>query len=221
MIDPAMCRPGRLDKLLYVDLPGAEERVEIVRTMLRKVPLRSAMGGGGVVGGEEQQEGRIVGEGGGGQQGDGGREETQREVERVIRERGEGYSGADLAAVVREAGVLALRKTLGTLAMMESGGATSAMRTGEGKEEEEDVDVQVGVEDFVLAMEKVPPSVSRAQRRKYEALRAKFAGMPVGGARAKAKAVTSGIDLDAEEEDEQEDKGKEVGMDVGGQGVAA
>ncbi|EIM90706.1 AAA-domain-containing protein [Stereum hirsutum FP-91666 SS1] len=194
MIDPAMCRPGRLDKLLYVDLPGAEERVEIVRTMLRKVPLRS---------------------------------ETQREVERVIRERGEGYSGADLAAVVREAGVLALRKTLGTLAMMESGGATSAsaMHTDTGaakeKQEEEDVDVQVGVEEFVQAMEKVPPSVSRAQRRKYEALRAKFAGMPVGGARGKAKAVTSGIDLDVEDEDEQEGKGKEVGMDVGGQGVAA
>ena len=40
MIDPAMCRPGRLDKLLYVDLPNSDERVEIVRTMLRKVPLR-------------------------------------------------------------------------------------------------------------------------------------------------------------------------------------
>lgn len=182
--------------------------MEIVRTMLRKVPLRSVTGSGGAQGGGQQGEG------------EGGREETQREVERVIRERGEGYSGADLAAVVREAGVLALRKTLGTLAMMESG-AASAMRTdtGEGKgEEEEDVDVQVGVEEFVLAMEKVPPSVSRAQRRKYEALRAKFAGMPVGGARAKAKAVTSGIDLDVEEEDEQEGKEK---LEVGGQGVVA
>ncbi|KAH9930123.1 P-loop containing nucleoside triphosphate hydrolase protein [Fomitopsis serialis] len=39
MIDPAMCRPGRLDKLLYVDLPSAEERGEIVRTLVRKVPL--------------------------------------------------------------------------------------------------------------------------------------------------------------------------------------
>ncbi|TFK82145.1 hypothetical protein K466DRAFT_666677 [Polyporus arcularius HHB13444] len=38
MIDPAMCRPGRLDKLLYVDLPTADERAEIVRKMTRKVP---------------------------------------------------------------------------------------------------------------------------------------------------------------------------------------
>ncbi|TFK80305.1 AAA ATPase, partial [Polyporus arcularius HHB13444] len=37
MIDPAMCRPGRLDKLLYVDLPTADERAEIVRKMTRKV----------------------------------------------------------------------------------------------------------------------------------------------------------------------------------------
>ncbi|TFK80300.1 AAA-domain-containing protein, partial [Polyporus arcularius HHB13444] len=36
MIDPAMCRPGRLDKLLYVDLPTADERAEIVRKMTRK-----------------------------------------------------------------------------------------------------------------------------------------------------------------------------------------
>lgn len=43
MIDPAMCRPGRLDKLLYVDLPRAEERGEIVRTLVRRVPS----GGGG------------------------------------------------------------------------------------------------------------------------------------------------------------------------------
>ncbi|ETW82664.1 nuclear AAA ATPase, partial [Heterobasidion irregulare TC 32-1] len=80
MIDPAMCRPGRLDKLLYIDLPTADERVEIVRTMMRKLPL--------------------------------GPDGAKEAVETLVRERGDGYSGADLAAVVREAGVLALRRTL-------------------------------------------------------------------------------------------------------------
>jgi ribosome biogenesis ATPase len=42
MIDPAMVRPGRLDKLLYVDLPAAQERGEIIRTLLRGVPLGGA-----------------------------------------------------------------------------------------------------------------------------------------------------------------------------------
>ncbi|KAJ2849039.1 Ribosome biogenesis ATPase rix7 [Coemansia brasiliensis] len=39
IIDPAMLRPGRLDKLLYVDLPSAPERAEILRTLSKKTPL--------------------------------------------------------------------------------------------------------------------------------------------------------------------------------------
>jgi ribosome biogenesis ATPase len=38
-IDQAMLRPGRLETLLYVDLPGPAERVEILRTQLRKTPI--------------------------------------------------------------------------------------------------------------------------------------------------------------------------------------
>lgn len=39
MIDPAMLRPGRLDKCLYVDLPNELERHEIMKTLTRKTPL--------------------------------------------------------------------------------------------------------------------------------------------------------------------------------------
>ncbi|KAJ6596768.1 ribosome biogenesis ATPase RIX7 [Mycena sp. CBHHK59/15] len=132
MIDPAMVRPGRLDKLLYVDLPGGRERAEIVRTLVRGVPL-----------------------------GDGG----AHEVERLVDERCEGYSGADLAALVREAGVSALRRTLGRLDAVDA--------------PTEDGPLAVLALDFADALDKVGPSVSAAQRRKYEALRAKFAGLPV------------------------------------------
>jgi ribosome biogenesis ATPase len=38
IIDPAMLRPGRLDKLLYVPLPTAEGRAAILRTLLRRTP---------------------------------------------------------------------------------------------------------------------------------------------------------------------------------------
>ncbi|RKO89671.1 P-loop containing nucleoside triphosphate hydrolase protein, partial [Blyttiomyces helicus] len=41
MIDPAMLRPGRLDKTLYIDLPNAEERYEILRTLSRVTPMAS------------------------------------------------------------------------------------------------------------------------------------------------------------------------------------
>lgn len=34
MIDPAMLRPGRLDKTLYIELPTAEERLDILQTLV-------------------------------------------------------------------------------------------------------------------------------------------------------------------------------------------
>lgn len=142
MIDPAMVRPGRLDKLLYVDLPTSDERAEIVRTMTRKVPLGSL-------------DGQSVGQ-------------VQEGIENLVRERCEGYSGADLAALVREAGVAALKRTLGALDEMEEG---TDIGTGP--------KVLVQPFDFVKALEKVAPSVSVAQRRRYENLRSKFAGLPV------------------------------------------
>ncbi|KAF9008173.1 AAA-domain-containing protein [Hymenopellis radicata] len=134
MIDPAMVRPGRLDKLLYVDLPSPEERAEIVRTMTRKVPLGCAL----------------------------------QDVEGVVREHCDGFSGADLAALVREAGVIALRRTLGALDLMD-----------ETSSSEDRPQVTVGIPDFVRALDKVGPSVSVKQRKKYEALKSKLAGSPV------------------------------------------
>ncbi|RPA93105.1 AAA-domain-containing protein [Choiromyces venosus 120613-1] len=39
VIDPGMLRPGRLDRFLFVDLPNAEGRVEILKTITKKTPL--------------------------------------------------------------------------------------------------------------------------------------------------------------------------------------
>lgn len=142
MIDPAMCRPGRLDKLLYVDLPSADERAEIVRTMTRKVPLGADEGGVPV----------------------------REAVEALVRSRCDGYSGADLAAVVREAGVVALKRMLGAL---------DAMEAEAGSDVVDETALRVQLQDFERALHKVQPSVSAAQRRKYESLRSKFAGLPV------------------------------------------
>ena len=38
IIDPAVLRPGRLGKILYVDVPSASDRLEILKT-ITKVPL--------------------------------------------------------------------------------------------------------------------------------------------------------------------------------------
>jgi ribosome biogenesis ATPase len=150
MIDPAMCRPGRLDKLLYVDIPKADERCEIAKTLLRKVPLAASVGLTSV------EEGVLA----------------------IVRSRCEGYSGADIAALVREAGVLALRETLRTLDF------SSSELDPRPSVAEESVRVEVTLHHFEAALEKVVPSVSTAQRRKYDSLRSKLAGLPVRGGRS-------------------------------------
>ncbi|KAL8647825.1 MAG: hypothetical protein Q9210_005331 [Variospora velana] len=40
IIDPAMLRPGRLETLLFVDLPGEDERVEILQTLSRHLAIQ-------------------------------------------------------------------------------------------------------------------------------------------------------------------------------------
>lgn len=69
IIDPAMLRPGRLDKLLYVPLPNKEDRKSILKTLTKKVPMDKDV-----------------------------------ELEKIAyNDRCEGYSGADMNALVREA----------------------------------------------------------------------------------------------------------------------
>jgi len=84
-----------------------------------------------------------------------------------VREKCDGYSGADLAAIVREAGVCALKRVLGTL----NENTTEAKGA-----------VYVDTSDFFQALEKVGPSVNATQRGKYLRLKNKFAGLPVGKA---------------------------------------
>lgn len=155
MIDPAMVRPGRLDKLLYVDLPSPAERAEILRTMTSKTPLS---------------------------------EDAKASLEQLAASSGcDGFSGADLAALTREAATLALRGKLESVGAFEVDDgvldfAAGGERAGTDEEDESEV-ILVRAEHFRRAAEKVSPSVSVAQRKKYAALRNKFAGLPTKGGR--------------------------------------
>ncbi|WFD32992.1 Ribosome biogenesis ATPase rix7 [Malassezia sp. CBS 17886] len=140
MIDPAMCRPGRLDRLLYVDLPTPTERLDILRTLTKKSPFAA----------------------------DSSPEAVRLDVI-AADARADGYSGADLAALVREAAVTALREQL-ISPMHYDDGATSV------------APVHISQHHFLEALNRVLPSVSRDQRRKYESLRGRmgFAGAGTG-----------------------------------------
>ena len=77
IIDPAMLRPGRLDKLLYVPLPSKEDRLSILQTITKDLPLI--------------KEGDLI------------------NLE-AINDKIDGFSGADIAALVREAQLNALKR---------------------------------------------------------------------------------------------------------------
>ena len=142
MIDPAMCRPGRLDKLLYVDLPSAPERLEILRTLTSKTPLASDV-----------------------------------DLSSITRDaRADGFSGADLAALTREAAVSALRETIRFSMTLETtpGQLPSQDRVATAAANS----VVVTHMHFLAALEKVQPSVSVAQRKKYATLRSRLSGLP-------------------------------------------
>ncbi|KAF9205835.1 hypothetical protein BGZ49_003429 [Haplosporangium sp. Z 27] len=158
IIDPAMLRPGRLDKLLYVQLPTMEERLDILQTLSKKTPLGPDV-----------------------------------DLEKVASdERCENFSGADLASLVREAGMSALRSTLKKLNAMGKAGEKLDDNRGQsglgliGADGPNDdllsTPITVCWADFDTAFTKVSPSVSPQDKMKYDKLHIKF-----GGGSAKAK----------------------------------
>jgi ribosome biogenesis ATPase len=126
LIDPAMMRPGRLDKLLYVPLPTAKERAAILRTLGSKVKT-----------GEDVDLGLIGSS-----------------------PRAEGYSGADLAALLREAGLAVLKEHMTTISR---GGPT------------EDAKLLIRTSHFDAAFNAVMPSVSKKDHARYNAIRDRMA----------------------------------------------
>ena len=120
IIDAAMLRPGRLDKLLYVPLPSPSDREAILRTLVKKSPL-----GGDV------------------------------NLDAIAHDsRCNGYSGADVSALVREATIQALR---------------------DGSEK-----VVVTSAHFNKALDRVPRSVTVRQEAKYLRLKVKMSHSRLG-----------------------------------------
>ncbi len=86
MLDSALLRPGRFDKILLVNAPEEEGRLNILKIHTKKMPV----GSGGKLFNEKEKE-ILLNE---------------------IAKKTAGYTGADLEALVREAAMLALRESL-------------------------------------------------------------------------------------------------------------
>ncbi|GAX13461.1 ribosome biogenesis ATPase [Fistulifera solaris] len=120
LIDPAMLRPGRLDKLLYVPLPTPEDRVSILKALSSNIALA------------DDVDFEVIG----------------------MSTRANGYSGADCAALLREAGLAVLKED-----------------TALNDSLQENRSLQISARHFDIAFSSVMPSVTRREEARYQRIR--------------------------------------------------
>jgi transitional endoplasmic reticulum ATPase len=112
MLDSALMRPGRFDRIVYVGVPDKEGREKILGIHTKPIPLDKSV-----------------------------------DIKKLAEET-EGYTGADLESLAREAAMLALR-------------------------ENKDAKT-VTKKHFDKAMEKVPPSVSKSDAQRYKQIEQQY-----------------------------------------------
>ncbi|NPB00505.1 MAG: CDC48 family AAA ATPase, partial [Crenarchaeota archaeon] len=128
ILDPALLRPGRFDRIIYIPPPDEQARFEILKVHVKKIKVA-----------DEVKEGDY-------------------KYLRDLAKRTEYYTGADLAALVREAAMLALRESIksGTIKPVE-------------------------IRHFEEALKRVQPSLSPEQVKRYEEMARELRRTIMGG----------------------------------------
>ncbi|GMH98956.1 hypothetical protein TrST_g10971 [Triparma strigata] len=136
LIDPAMLRPGRLDKLLYVPLPKPGDRASILKALSKGAAIADDV-----------------------------------DVQELAKSaKAEGYSGADLSALLREAGLSCLKENMAA--------GEKSLSTEGGK-------LRIQNRHFMQAFKSVMPSVSKEDQREYDRIRDRIS-------RARSRQATEG-----------------------------
>lgn len=115
LIDPALLRPGRLDKSILCDFPNLDERVDIIRAVGKKAKLSKAV---------LQSDEDLI----------------------EIAKRTDGFSGADLQALVSNAQLEAIQDVLKDTEHIGSGGST---RRGPGQQQRHGKSAGASAHNFV------------------------------------------------------------------------
>ena len=113
ILDPALMRPGRFDRIVYVPVPEQEGRLEILKIHTEKMPI-----------------------------------DDKEKLIKSLSKDTEGFTGADIESLAREAAMLALREDIFAK--------------------------KVKKEHFQKAMEKVLPSVSKNDQKRYKQIESKY-----------------------------------------------
>ena len=174
IVDPALLRPGRIERHIYIPPPDKEARKEIFRIHLRSALERGILGYDTEdveeaieslkrelkdekelkalekIKSEEFDIDKVPEE---------IRDKLKDKLNEIVltwlAERTEGYSGADIEAICREAGMLAIRE---------------AIKPGLTREEAKELakKIRITKKYFEKALEKVKPSLTKEDIRKYE-----------------------------------------------------
>ncbi|MFA5176367.1 MAG: CDC48 family AAA ATPase [Candidatus Nanoarchaeia archaeon] len=112
LIDPALLRPGRFDRIIFTGMPDKESRLQILKLHTAKMPLAKDV-----------------------------------KLDKLA-ELTEGFMGADIEGLCREAGLLTLRMDLKAN--------------------------EIGMEMFEKALEKTKPSVSEDDLKRYKAIEEQY-----------------------------------------------
>lgn len=134
IVDPAVLRPGRLDKILYVGLPAEPDRVDILRALTKnrsQPPLAEDVDFATLA--------RLT----------------------------EGYTGADLAGLVRQASLQTLKDSI------DACNPSGAQEEGS-PEEVEEQQLLVELRHFQEAIRNIKPSVNEEDKKHYERLKRKY-----------------------------------------------
>ncbi|HET7283260.1 MAG TPA: AAA family ATPase, partial [Nitrososphaeraceae archaeon] len=165
MVDPALIRPGRFDRLLYVPPPDRESRMQIIKIHTMDIPLavrKKDYNNEGEHDATRSYQNDVV------------------DLEQLA-DISEGYTGADIASFISTAVMLALREYVSKY----KGDPVQAERNA--KEE-----LKVYARHFEEAMKKVRP-VSREELTGYQRIANKFASRPTSSAARTAEEISSGI----------------------------
>ncbi len=123
ILDPALLRPGRFDRIVYVPSPDQDGRLKILHVLTQDMPISN---------------------------------EVKNKINNYA-EITDGYSGADLENVVREAGMQAIREKMEDFSQIEAS-------------------------NFEYAFKKISPSLTPELRQKYEEISEKLSNQRIRAA---------------------------------------
>ncbi|KAI7959731.1 hypothetical protein MJO28_003522 [Puccinia striiformis f. sp. tritici] len=152
LLDPALLRPGRFDKLIYLGIPSTrDQKLEILKSLTRKFNLSSSFDFNWLID----------------------------EVEIIGSQRGNGniFTGADFYSICSEALMASLIRKIERLEAIKSKKSNTADTSDDLDRPSEEIErsiTEVDQEDFMVALRQVKPSISASELAHYQIIQDQF-----------------------------------------------